>query len=289
MAVLLSLSISFLHKLKLYLQLTKPRLSIVVVFSALIGGLVAGASEVMDILWLGLGGYMLTGSANAANQVWERHTDALMQRTKGRPLPAGLLSVKEATGFSLILLITSVFCLAQLGWDVVLLGLLAWSLYLFAYTPLKRWGPIAVVIGAIPGAIPPVIGYWAMQREITPILIALFVLQFAWQFPHFWVIAWLARTDYERAAFQMLPFPPHRIQENARAITLSIIALPVLSVLLLPLLPWKAWVWAFCLGTALAGVALYQVNLHSNRMMRSLLLSLTAYLTFLYLGIWMLL
>lgn len=289
MAVLISLSLSFLHKLSLYFQLTKPRLSVVVVFSAVMGALVAGLSDVWRLVWLAIGGYALTGSANAANQIWERETDALMERTRHRPLPAGLLSTGEALAFTLLLLAVAVFFLLRLRWDVALLGLIAWVLYVFAYTPLKRSGVIAVIVGAIPGALPPVIGYWAEHNEISTTLIALFVLQFTWQFPHFWVIAWLAREDYAQAQFRMLPFPPEHVRENARAIIFAILLLPALSLLLIPLLPWKVWLWTFLLGVALVGLSIHQLNLTSARAMRYLLLSLTAYLTLLYLGLWLLL
>lgn len=289
MAVLIHLSLSFLHKISLYFQLTKPRLSIVVVFSAVMGALVAGLSDIWQLVWLILGGYALTGSANAANQLWERESDALMERTKQRPLPAGLVSSGEALVFTLVLFAGAIFLLGNLRWDVAVLGTVAWLLYVFVYTPLKRQGVIAVVVGAIPGALPPVIGYWAVHNEITPILLSLFVLQFAWQFPHFWVIAWLARADYERAHFRMLPFPPHSLQANARAIALAIAGLPALSLLLIPFLPWRAWLWIFLSGAILTMLALHQLRLTSARAMRYLLLSLTAYLTLLYLGLWLLL
>lgn len=289
MVALISLSLGFLHKVSLYLQLTKPRLSVVVVFSAVMGALVAGLSDVWRFVWLALGGYALTGSANAANQIWERDTDAMMERTRHRPIPAGLLSVGEALVFTLLLLAVAVFFLLRLRWDVAVLGLLAWALYVFAYTPLKRHGVIAVIVGAIPGALPPVIGYWAEHNEISATLIALFVLQFAWQFPHFWVIAWLAREDYAQAQFRMLPFSPERIRENSRAIIFAILLLPVLSLFLIPLLSWKVWLWTFLLGAILVGLSSYQLNLTSVRAMRYILLSLTAYLTLLYLGLWLLL
>lgn len=289
MAALISLSLSFLHRLSAYLQLTKPRLSIVVVFSAIMGALVAGLSDVWRLIWLAVGGYALTGSANAANQIWERETDALMNRTRHRPLPAGTLSVGEAVIFTTILLFAAIFFLMRLRWDVAVLGILAWGLYVFAYTPLKRKGVIAVIVGAIPGALPPVIGYWAEHNSISPTLVALFVLQFAWQFPHFWVIAWLAREDYERVHFRMLPFAPDRLRANAWAILIVILLLPALSLFLIPLLPWKVWLWIFLLGVALAGLTIHQMDLTSARAMRYILLSLTAYLTLLYLGLWLLL
>lgn len=288
MAALISLSLSFLHRLILYFQLTKPRLSVVVVFSAAMGALVAGLSDIWQFLWLILGGYALTGSANAANQIWERESDALMERTRHRPIPMGLLSVMEATIFTFILFVVAVLLLLKLRWDVALLGIIAWVLYVFAYTPLKRRGVIAVVVGAVAGALPPVIGYWSIRDQVTPTLAALFLLQFVWQFPHFWVIAWLARADYEKAHFRMLPFPAQRLRENAWAIGMAILLLPTLSLLLIPFLPWRLWLWTFILGGVVTAFAAYQLWLTSQKAMRYLLLSLTAYLILLYLGLWLL-
>ncbi|MCX8112179.1 MAG: protoheme IX farnesyltransferase [Bacteroidia bacterium] len=289
MTALINLSLGFLHKIGLYFQLTKPKLSIVVVFSAVMGALIAGLSDIWHLTWLVLGGYALTGSANAANQIWERDTDALMDRTRHRPIPSGVLSVGESIAFTVFLLGISLFFLLRLRWDVMVLGIVAWLLYVCAYTPLKRYGLIAVVVGAFPGALPPVIGYWSIHNEITPVLIALFVLQFAWQFPHFWVIAWLARADYEKARLWMLPFPPQRLQQNAWAIGIGIMLLPALSLFLIPLLPWKVWLWAFLLGIGLMGFSIHQLTLSPARAMRYILLSLTGYLTLLYMGLWLLL
>ncbi|MCS6895033.1 MAG: protoheme IX farnesyltransferase [Bacteroidia bacterium] len=289
MVALISLSISFLHKLRLAFQLTKPRLSIVVVFSAVMGALIAGTKDIWHLIWLAAGGYCLTGSANAANQIWERDSDALMERTRHRPIPAGLLSVTEALFITLLLLGISIVIFQRLHWDVALLGLVAWALYVFAYTPLKHKGPIAVLVGAIPGALPPVIGYWSAHREVTPLLIALFVLQFSWQFPHFWVIAWLSHADYEKARFRMLPFPANQLRKNGWAISISVMLLPALSLVFIPVLPWKMWLWLFLLGVTLTGFSLHQLNLSSPKALRYLLLSLTAYLSFLYIGLWLLL
>lgn len=251
------------------------------------GALLAGGMDIWRIIWIAVGGYGLTGSANAANQIWEKETDAIMERTRYRPLPAGLLSVGEALFFTLLLLVISLLILSHLRWDVALLGLGAWLLYVFAYTPLKDKGTIAVLVGAVAGALPPVIGYWAIRDEITPLLIAIFVLQLVWQFPHFWVIAWLARADYEKARIRMLPFPPDQLRKNSWAIGISIMLLPALSLIFVPVLPWKMWLWLFLLSTTLGGFSLHQLNLNSHKAMRYLLFTLTIYLTLLYLGLWL--
>jgi protoheme IX farnesyltransferase len=165
----------------------------------------------------------------------------------------------------------------------------AWALYVLAYTPLKKHGPIAVLVGAFPGALPPVIGYWAVRPEVSPVLVALFVLQFVWQFPHFWVIALLAQGDYARAGFRLLPFSPEKAQANRLALWLSVWALPVAALALWPFLPWQVGLWSFSIGLPVAFLSGGWVYGTNPKNLRYLLLALTAYLTFLYLGIWLLL
>lgn len=289
MTALLNLSLSFLHKVGLYWQLTKPRLSLVVVFSAVMGALIAGLSEGMHLLWLVLGGYAITGAANAANQVWERESDALMERTRSRPLPAGLLSPGEGVIVALTLFVVGIGMLSLVRWDVALLGGVAWALYVLAYTPLKKQGPIAVLVGAFPGALPPVIGYWAVRPELSPILGALFILQFVWQFPHFWVIALLAQEDYARAGFRLLPFSPEKTHANRLALWLAVWALPVVALALWAFLPWQVGLWCFGIGLGVAFLSGRWIYGSASKSLRYLLLALTAYLTLLYLGIWLLL
>ncbi len=289
MAALISLSLSFLHKLSLYFQLTKPRLSVVVVFSAVMGAMLAGMEGWEGVVWLLLGGYAITGAANAANQVWERESDRLMERTRGRPLPAGLVSVGEGLLVSVLLGLVGVLMLGALRWDVAAWGFLAWALYVLAYTPLKQKGVLAVVVGALPGALPPVIGYWAVRPEATPFLGWLFLLQFLWQFPHFWVIAWLAQEDYARAGFRMLPFAYQAAEKNRLALLLSVWALPVGAATgFLWGLPEAKVVWALLLGLGVGVWAWRGLRRPTRRTLRSLLLALTGYLTFLYLGLWLL-
>ncbi|MCX7606892.1 MAG: protoheme IX farnesyltransferase [Bacteroidia bacterium] len=288
MAVLISLSLGFLHKLSLYFQLTKPRLSIVVVFSAVMGALIGGLSDWTTFLWLVVGGYAITGSANAANQVWEKDTDALMERTRTRPLPAGLLSSVEGGLFSLVLLVLGLWVLGTLHWQVALLGGGAWALYVLGYTPLKRKGAWAVAMGAIPGALPPVIGYWAVHPELTALLICLFSIQFIWQFPHFWVIAWIAQQDYARAGFQLLPFPLTMPLANKFVLILSLFFLPIAAIFFWPWLPWETGLWVFVVSMGVATFGFLGAQKGDRFNMRLLLLGLTSYLTLLYLGIWLL-
>ncbi|MBS1630327.1 MAG: protoheme IX farnesyltransferase [Bacteroidetes bacterium] len=191
-----------------YSQLLKPNLSFMVVFSSVIGYLLApGISfQLTPVLELFIGGMLVTGGANTLNQIIERETDALMHRTQNRPLPAGRMMPLEAvivacsSGLIGSLLITVAFNpLAGL------LSLLSLGLYAFAYTPMKRIHPISVFIGALPGAMPPLIGWVAATGHMGLGGWILFLIQFFWQFPHYWAIAWVCFEDYARAGFRMLP------------------------------------------------------------------------------------
>lgn len=207
----------FSPRLKDYLQLTKPSLTIMVVFSSVISYLLA--PKVVDFDWLMIallfmGGYLVTGSANAINQTVEKETDAVMKRTAARPVASGRMSVREGWTFAII---TGVAGVVLLSWffNVLSGALAAFSLFLYAfvYTPLKKVNSIAVLVGAVPGALPCLIGWAAGNDAVFPdgggsrdwggwIL---FLIQFLWQFPHFWAIAWIAHKDYSGAGFRLLP------------------------------------------------------------------------------------
>lgn len=287
MTALLSLSLSFLHRVGGYVQLTKPRLSMVVVFSAVMGAMIAGLSDWTSFVWVMLGGYAVTGSANAINQVLERDLDARMERTKRRPLVVGVLSQVEGIAFSVLSLGVGLWLLWRLSWQAASLAAFAWGIYGFVYTPLKRVGPIAVPVGAIPGALPPVIGYWAIQPALNSTVVALFGLQFVWQFAHFWVLAWLLEEDYARGGFRLLPFPRSQPRANRTAILMSLLALPIAALVMWPWVPWRLGLIASLLGVAVASLGLLLLGQPSPRQMRQLFLGLTLYLTFLYLGIWL--
>jgi protoheme IX farnesyltransferase len=178
-----------------------------VVFSAAMAYLVAVQGNInwTAFLALCLGGFLVTGASNTLNQVLERDTDQLMKRTANRPLAAGRMNVSEAimiAGFASMIGIT--FLAFINPWTAVL-GTLSLILYSFLYTPMKRISPIAVFIGAIPGALPTMIGCVAAQGELTALAIVLFGIQFMWQFPHFWAIAWVGHEDYSNAGFRLLP------------------------------------------------------------------------------------
>jgi protoheme IX farnesyltransferase len=199
-------------KLKDYLQLMKPSLSIMVVFSSVICFLLVPDVEErytnpwLQAIWLFIGGMLVTGSANAINQVVERRTDAIMKRTASRPVASGRMSVAEGWAFAIITGLTGVIILAYF-FNILSAGLAAFSLFLYAfvYTPLKQVNAIAVLVGAFPGALPCLIGWAAGENALTMGGWIVFGIQFLWQFPHFWAIAWVAHNDYSKAGFKLLP------------------------------------------------------------------------------------
>ena len=196
--------------------LFKVRLGFFVVMSAILGWFMA--VETLDLnsfLLLTIGGYLLTGASNGLNQVIEKRVDGLMERTAERPLPAGRMEPWQAILYSVLAGIIGLGCLFTLnplsGW----LGVAALVSYAFIYTPLKSRSTLSVFVGAFPGALPPMIGYVAATGDFGIEPGTLFAVQFMWQFPHFWAIAWLAHDDYQKAGYHMLPFRAGRTKESA--------------------------------------------------------------------------
>lgn len=194
-------------KTKAFFELLKFRLSFLVAFSCVFGyALASPAIDWTVLAMLFLGGLLISGASVAINQILEQDLDKLMSRTQGRPLPTGRLMVNEAVSFSILCLaaglaILLLFTNAFTAW----LSVVSLILYSFVYTPLKRVGPIAVFVGAIPGALPPLLGWIAATGSISHEAMIIFGLQFIWQFPHFWAIAWVADEDYKKAGFKLLP------------------------------------------------------------------------------------
>lgn len=223
---------------KIYLIFTKFRLSFLVILSALSGYLFAGGNDYLEITYLMLGGTLVTAASNGANQIWEKNLDVLMSRTKNRPLPQGWMTLKEAYLVCIFSLITGTILLLQLNMYSAILGLFAFFTYVFIYTPLKLKTPWAVFVGAFPGAIPPMLGYIAESNDFNLQSGVLFFVQFTWQFPHFWAIAWVLYDDYKKAGFALLPASSGRGKQSAFQIM-------VYSLFLIPfsLLPWALdWV-----------------------------------------------
>ena len=207
-------SISFVlaSKVKDYFQLIKFTLSFMVVFSTVVSFLIAPnedyyvRSKIISVLLLFIGGMLITGSANAINQVLEKDTDAVMKRTAKRPVASGRMTANEATGFAIIAGALGIFILWYwFNYQAALTGLFSLFLYGFIYTPLKKVNSVAVLVGAVPGALPCLIGWVAATGSFDAGAWILFGIQFLWQFPHFWAIAWLAHTDYTKAGFKLLP------------------------------------------------------------------------------------
>jgi protoheme IX farnesyltransferase len=199
--------ISFTQKFRAYFDLTKFRLSITVVFSSCFGfSLYANDYNFFKLLIFGFAAFCITASANIINQIKEIELDKLMSRTVNRPLPSGRLSIAEASVFGFILGILGLSILVfKCNLSAASLALLSLVLYGFVYTPLKRVGPIAVAVGALPGAFPPMIGWVAASGHFGLEPGILFAIQFFWQFPHFWAIAWVLDDDYKKAGFKLLP------------------------------------------------------------------------------------
>jgi len=207
-SIKLSLSYAVASKAKDYFQLMKFNLTFMVVFSCVVGYLLVPGVEfnLVKVLLLFAGGLLVSGSANTINQVWEKNTDKLMARTANRPLPAGRLSETEASVVAVVTGLAGIGIMAySFNWLSAVLSLISLVLYGFVYTPWKKWNSLAVLVGAIPGALPPLIGWAAGANQLSEGGWSLFAIQFLWQFPHFWAIAWIAHQDYTKAGFKLLP------------------------------------------------------------------------------------
>lgn len=266
-------------------QLTKFGLSLSVVFSSIAGYLLA--ADVIDyqiVVLLSIGGYCMVGASNAFNQIIERGPDAVMKRTMDRPIPAGRISVNIAMIIAVVLTLTGLVILYSINQKTALFGAISIFLYTSAYTPLKPVTPLSVFVGAIPGAIPFMLGWVAAtdQFGIEPGI--LFMIQFFWQFPHFWAIGWLQFDEYKKAGFNLMPTG----EKNKKASKLVIIyTLFMLIVSIFPvfrltgdlyLLPFSA-VIIFLLGLVML---YYGIKLHTDqtdKMARKLMLSSVLYIT----------
>lgn len=214
--------------------LFKVRLGFFVVLSAVLGWFMGvNTIDIESLLLLATGGYLLTGASNGLNQIIERHNDSIMSRTKNRPLPTGRMTLNQALILSISAGIIGIYCLGLLSYLAAILGVIALVIYAFIYTPLKSRSSLCVFVGAIPGALPPMIGYVAATGEFGIEPGTLFAVQFMWQFPHFWAIAWLAHQDYAKVGYKMLPFNSGLTDRSA-----SLILLYTLFCIPASLLPW---------------------------------------------------
>tara|TARA_X000000950_G_C13845194_1_gene632006 strand:- start:638 stop:1549 length:912 start_codon:yes stop_codon:yes gene_type:complete len=189
-----------------FLQLTKFRLAVSVVFSSVAGYLLAADQiQIQVLLGLFFGGFAMVGASNAFNQWIEKDRDALMIRTKNRPLPAGRMNNFTAVTIASVLTILGIIILQYINYKTALFGALSIFIYTCIYTPLKTLTPLAVFVGAFPGAIPFMLGWVAATGSFGIEPGILFMVQFFWQFPHFWAIGWMMDEDYKKAGFKMLP------------------------------------------------------------------------------------
>jgi len=226
-------------KMSDFSKLIKTRLTVLVVFSASISfliGSMAKAHTFADINWINwgkliIGGFLVTAAANCFNEIIEKDYDKLMRRTMDRPIPAGRMMTGQALVLGLFMGILGTYLLGSLNPTTGYLSVFSILLYAFAYTPLKRVSPIAVFVGAIPGALPPLIGYVAGYGTIDQIALILFGIQFVWQFTHFWAIAWVLDDDYKLAGFRLLPTGQ---RDRASAIIVFVITIFLIPVSWLP-------------------------------------------------------
>lgn len=215
-------------------EITKAGLAISVVFSSIAGYLLGvdefGSHEIKTLIMLALGGYCMVGASNAYNQIIEKDLDALMDRTKNRPIPSGRMSVNKAFFIATLLTITGIVILYNINEKSAMFGAISIFLYTSVYTPLKTKTSLAVFVGAFPGAIPFMLGWVAATGEFGIEAGTLFLIQFFWQFPHFWAIGWFLYDDYKRGGFFMLP-TGNRDKATAMQVILYTLWLIIASIL----------------------------------------------------------
>ena len=196
-----------IENIKLFFEITKFRLSLLVALSSVFGFFISSSKvDINEVFILLVGGYLISSSSVINNQILEKDLDKMMNRTNKRPIPTGRISVYKSVIMSIFSMIIGLFLISfYLNIYAALLSFISLILYSFVYTPMKKFGPIAVFIGAIPGALPPLIGWVASTGQITLEAIIIFSIQFIWQFPHFWAIAWMYDDDYKKVGFKLLP------------------------------------------------------------------------------------
>ena len=226
-------TISRTTSLRDYVELTQPRIVVMVLVTTLAGFYLGshGAMDLALLLHTLIGTALVVGSANTLNQLVERDSDARMRRTQNRPLPAGRLETQEAFLSGSGMVVVGLFYLAVgVNTLTALLALAAWGIYLFLYTPLKKRTQLSIQVGAVSGALPPVIGWAGARGALSLESFALFAILFFWQLPHFMAIAWMYREDYARAGFPMTPVVDPTGKQTARQIIVYALALVPVSV-----------------------------------------------------------
>jgi protoheme IX farnesyltransferase len=266
-------------------QLTKVGLSLSVVFSSVAGYLLAVETiNYTTLLLLALGGFFMVGASNAYNQIIEKDTDVIMLRTQNRPLPTGRMSVNSAIAIATLFTVLGISILYSINPKTALFGAISIFLYTCAYTPLKSVTPLAVFVGAIPGAIPFMLGWVAATDHFGIEAGFLFMIQFFWQFPHFWAIGWLQFEEYKKAGFNMLPM---NTKDKGAVKQIIFYTLIMILVSIAPVLKLSGNFYIYpatAVIVALLGIVMlyYAVQLHKsekNTDARKLMLSSVLYIT----------
>ena len=268
-------------------QLTKLGLSMSVVFSSVAGYLLAVDFDLISyytLFLLAIGGYLMVGASNAFNQIIEKNTDSLMKRTKNRPLPSGRMSVRAALIIAISFTIFGIAILYSINPKSALFGAVSIFLYTSVYTPLKPVTPLCVFVGAIPGAIPFMLGWVAATNNFGMEAGFLFLIQFFWQFPHFWAIGWLQDEEYKKAGFNMLPMGK-KDNGAVRQIIFYTILMICVSIVPVTRLTGAFYIYPatailiFLLGSSMLFYGVKMLKDHSREMARKLMLSSVLYIT----------
>ena len=263
------------------------RLSISVVFSSIAGYLLGAISvDVYTLILLAFGGYFMVGASNAYNQIIERDLDSLMDRTKNRPIPAGRMSVNKAFIIAITFTILGIITLYIINPRTAMYGAISIFLYTSVYTPLKTKTPLAVFVGAIPGAIPFMLGWVAARNDFGIEPGTLFALQFFWQFPHFWAIGWFLFEDYKKGGFFMLPTGK---QDKGTAVQIIMYTIWTILVSIIPVFGFTgdlklsivAAIIVFLLGLGMLYYAIQVFKKRSIQSARQLMLASVSYITLL--------
>ena len=266
-------------------EITKARLAISVVFSS-IAGYFLGAVEInyVSVLLLAFGGYCMVGASNAYNQIIEKDLDALMNRTKNRPIPAGRMSVSTAMTIAVLMTILGIVALYFLNPKTAMFGAISIFLYTSVYTPLKTITPLAVFVGAFPGAIPFMLGWVAATDNFGIEPGTLFMIQFFWQFPHFWALGWMLDEDYKLGGFKMLPTGK---KDKGTALQIIMYTIWMIIISVIPVFGFTgrlqlsivAAIIVFLMGTGMLFFAFRLYEKRDNVSARKLMLASVSYIT----------
>lgn len=286
MSVTVSYSPSYLKTVvQNFLDITKFRLSVSVVFSSVAGYLLGADSINLTVVFLlAVGGYCMVGASNVFNQIIERDLDALMNRTKNRPLPAGKITVRSAFILGAILTIIGIVVLYNINPITAMFGAVSIFMYVSLYTPLKTKTPLSVFVGAFPGAIPFMLGWVAASGSFGIEPGTLFLIQFFWQFPHFWAIGWFLYDDYAKGGFYMLP---NGKRDKSTAIQIIMYSVWTLLASIIPAfgITGKLYITpisAIIVGLLGVGVIYYAIRLYkelNNQMAKKLMIASVSYIT----------